>query len=42
MLEEVLGKGEFGVVKKGRYYGQDKTIIDVAVKQLKGMNKYCT
>ena len=32
----VLGEGEFGVVKKGRYRGHDAKTIDVAVKQLKG------
>ena len=38
VLEELLGEGEFGVVKKGRYRGEDKKIFDVAVKQLKGIH----
>ena len=32
----VLGEGEFGIVNKGSYRGQDGRIYDVAVKQLKG------
>ena len=35
--DEVLGEGEFGIVYKGRYHGKDTKVIDVAVKQLKGM-----
>ena len=35
--DEVLGEGEFGIVCKGRYHCKDTTVIDVAVKQLKGM-----
>ena len=35
--DEVLGEGEFGIVYKGRYRGKDNKVIDVAVKQLKGM-----
>ena len=34
---KVLGEGEFGVVYKGRYHCKDKKVIDVAVKQLKGV-----
>ena len=33
----MLGEGEFGIVYKGRYHGKDTKVIDVAVKQLKGM-----
>ena len=38
----VLGEGEFGIVNKGSYRGQDGRIYDVAVKQLKGtiINKW--
>ena len=36
MLDVVLGEGEFGIVNKGSYRGQDGRIYDVAVKQLKG------
>ena len=35
--DEVLGEGEFGIVYKGRYHGKDSKVIDVAVKQFKGM-----
>ena len=35
--DEVLGEGEFGIVYKGRYHGKDTKVIDVAVKQFKGM-----
>jgi len=42
VLEEVLGEGEFGIVKKGRYRGEDEKIFDVAVKQLKGINASCS
>lgn len=35
--DEVLGEGEFGIVHKGRYHCKDKKVIDVAVKQLKGV-----
>ena len=35
--DEVLGEGEFGIVYKGCYRGKDAIVIDVAVKQLKGM-----
>ena len=34
---KVLGEGEFGIVYKGRYHCKDKKVIDVAVKQLKGV-----
>ena len=36
--DEILGEGEFGVVYKGRYRGEDEQIFDVAVKELKGRN----
>ena len=36
MSDVVLGEGEFGIVNKGSYLGQDGRIYDVAVKQLKG------
>ena len=36
MSDVVLGEGEFGIVNKGSYRGQDGRIYDVAVKQLKG------
>ena len=36
--DEILGEGEFGVVYKGRYRGEDGQIFDVAVKELKGRN----
>ena len=39
--DEVLGEGEFGIVYKGRYRGKDAKVIDVAVKQLKGMHVDC-
>ena len=35
--EKVLGEGEFGIVYKGRYHCEDKKVIDVAVKLLKGV-----
>ena len=35
--DKVLGGGEFGIVYKGRYHFNDKKVIDVAVKQLKGV-----
>ena len=35
--DEVLGEGEFGIVYKGLYHCKDKKVIDVAVKQLKGV-----
>ena len=34
---KVLGEGEFGIVYKGRYHCEDKKVIDVAVKLLKGV-----
>ena len=39
VLDEVLGEGEYGIVYKGRYGGRNGSIIDVAVKKLKGMHK---
>ena len=33
----VLGEGEFGIVYRGSYCCKDEKVIDVAVKQLKGM-----
>ena len=36
MSDVVLGEGEFGIVNKGSYRGQDGRIYDIAVKQLKG------
>ena len=36
VCDVVLGEGEFGIVNKGSYRGQDGRIYDVAVKQLKG------
>ena len=35
--DKVLGKGEYGIVYKGSYRLNDEKVIDVAVKQLKGM-----
>ncbi|PFX16334.1 Fibroblast growth factor receptor 4 [Stylophora pistillata] len=36
VLDEVLGRGEYGIVYKGRYGGRNGSITDVAVKKLKG------
>ena len=33
---EVLGEGHFGIVHKGQYRRDDGSVVDVAVKQLKG------
>ena len=33
---EVLGEGHFGIVHKGQYCRDDGSVVDVAVKQLKG------
>ena len=35
--DKVLGEGEYGIVYKGSYRRNDEKVIDVAVKQLKGM-----
>lgn len=37
LRDDVLGEGEFGIVYKGRYRGEDGKYSDVAVKQLKGI-----
>ena len=42
LRDEILGEGEFGVVYRGRYRGEDEQIFDVAVKQLKGRNGCCS
>ena len=35
--DNLQGDGEFGVVKKGNYRGQDRRIHDVTAKQFEGI-----
>lgn len=40
ITDTLLGEGEFGIVYKGRYRCKDEKVIDVAVKQLKGLSMW--
>lgn len=38
-MKNKLGEGAFGVVRKGYYYREDRSVTEVAIKMLKGKCK---